>query len=169
MLGAGNTECIRICCLSPNKSVNDWLIGISTDVYETRTVSCNVCDSCFLLEKKTNNIQHTWNLNVDKPTKKRTYKLIQTFSWRFNVFVSVDDCQNDTLLKNHRFMSIHWLFTNNINSILSFCLFPLYITKTKERLNQLNPRRPQLCGFILISGHFCFSLRMLKFQINHLH
>lgn len=61
--------------------------------------------------------------------------LKSTFSWRFNVFVSVDDCQNDTLLKNHRFMSIHWLFTNNINSILSFCLFPLYITKKNAWIN----------------------------------
>lgn len=168
MLGASNVECIRICCLSPNKSVNDWLIGISTDVHETRTVSCNVCDSYFLLKKKRiiYNTHEIWMSTTQQKNIQTHPK--STFSWRFNVFVSVDDCQNDTLLKNHRFMSIHWLFTNNINSILSFCLFPLYITK-KKRLNQLNPRRPQLCGFILISGHFCFSLRMFKFQINHLH
>lgn len=78
-----------------------------------------------------------------------------TFSWRFNVFVSVDDCQNDTLLKNHRFMSIHWLFTNNINSILSFCLFPLYITK-KKTLESIESPSATIMWFYFDFGAFLF-------------
>lgn len=102
------------------------------------------------------------NININK---KHSHS--KPFSWRSNVFGWADDCQNDTSLKNHHFISIHWLFTNNINSISKFFCSPRW-----KYLNQSNPIPFTIMWLILDCCFFSVVFSVAKnaqFQINHLH